>query len=182
MLLPVQFAFNTLSRVSPVSHGVCNVVKRVAIIVTSVLFFGTPLSNKTKIGAPTPRPQAPLPHRPNAYPRVHILLALCQALAQQNVLGNKVLAACWIMALAAHCRYRCSSAGNIPIHGVYQALQERAPCSASSRHRGQRPDHQNCLRASLQRGRSGIAVAIICYTGGEPSKVEGAQAQRPFVT
>lgn len=49
-VLFVQFAFNTLSRISPVSHGVCNVVKRVAIIVTSVLFFGTPLSAKTKIG------------------------------------------------------------------------------------------------------------------------------------
>jgi Tpt phosphate/phosphoenolpyruvate translocator len=45
-----QFAFNTLSRVSPVSHGVCNVVKRVAIIGTSVLFFGNTLTNKTKIG------------------------------------------------------------------------------------------------------------------------------------
>jgi hypothetical protein len=30
-----QFAFNTLARVTPVSHGVCNVVKRVAIIGTS---------------------------------------------------------------------------------------------------------------------------------------------------
>ena len=48
----LQFAFNTLQRVNPVSHGVCNVVKRVAIIVTSVLFFGTPLSTKTKIGKP----------------------------------------------------------------------------------------------------------------------------------
>jgi len=45
-----QFAFNTLGRVSPVSHGVCNVVKRVAIIVASVIFFGTPLTMKTKIG------------------------------------------------------------------------------------------------------------------------------------
>lgn len=34
-----QFAFNTLQRVSPVSHGVCNVVKRIAIIFSSVLFF-----------------------------------------------------------------------------------------------------------------------------------------------
>lgn len=46
----VQFAFNTLSRVSPVSHGVCNVVKRVVIIGTSVLFFGNKLTTKTKIG------------------------------------------------------------------------------------------------------------------------------------
>lgn len=34
-----QFAFNTLQRVSPVSHGVCNVVKRIAIIFSSVFFF-----------------------------------------------------------------------------------------------------------------------------------------------
>jgi hypothetical protein len=34
-----QFAFNTLQRVSPVSHGVCNVVKRIAIIFSSVIFF-----------------------------------------------------------------------------------------------------------------------------------------------
>ena len=90
-----QFAFNTLSRVSPVSHGVCNVVsiaraprtwlhgmhdcnfhcmyvwvhvsrhcaelqlspallalqvKRVVIIGTSVVFFGTSLTTKTKMG------------------------------------------------------------------------------------------------------------------------------------
>ena len=45
-----QFAFNTLARVTPVSHGVCNVVKRVAIIATSVLFFGNTLTTQTKIG------------------------------------------------------------------------------------------------------------------------------------
>lgn len=45
-----QFAFNTLSRVSPVSHGVCNVVKRVVIIGTSVVFFGTKLTTQTKLG------------------------------------------------------------------------------------------------------------------------------------
>ncbi|PSC73006.1 diaminopimelate decarboxylase chloroplastic-like [Micractinium conductrix] len=45
-----QFAFNTLARVSPVSHGVCNVVKRVAIIGTSVLFFGNKLTAQTQIG------------------------------------------------------------------------------------------------------------------------------------
>ena len=52
MLLALQFAFNTLSRVSPVSHGVCNVVKRVVIIATSVVFFGTTLTPNTKIGQP----------------------------------------------------------------------------------------------------------------------------------
>jgi Tpt phosphate/phosphoenolpyruvate translocator len=45
-----QFAFNTLGRVTPVSHGVCNVVKRVAIIATSVLFFGNALTAQTKAG------------------------------------------------------------------------------------------------------------------------------------
>lgn len=52
LILCLQFAFNTLSRVSPVSHGVCNVVKRVVIIGTSVVFFGTTLTPKTKIGVP----------------------------------------------------------------------------------------------------------------------------------
>lgn len=45
-----QFAFNTLERVNPVSHGVCNVVKRIVIIGTSVLFFGNVLTTQTKIG------------------------------------------------------------------------------------------------------------------------------------
>lgn len=41
---PPQFAFNTLQRVSPVAHGVCNVVKRVAIIFSSVIFFNQTLT------------------------------------------------------------------------------------------------------------------------------------------
>ena len=45
-----QFAFNTLARVSPVSHGVCNVVKRVCIIGSSVMFFGNKLTMQTKLG------------------------------------------------------------------------------------------------------------------------------------
>ena len=45
-----QVAFNTLERVAPVSHGVANVVKRVFIIVTSVLFFGNQVTPKTAIG------------------------------------------------------------------------------------------------------------------------------------
>lgn len=45
-----QFAFNTLQRVSPVSHGVCNVVKRVAIIFSSVIFFNQKLTTQTLIG------------------------------------------------------------------------------------------------------------------------------------
>lgn len=45
-----QFAFNTLERVNTVSHGVCNVVKRIVIIATSVLFFGNVLTRQTQIG------------------------------------------------------------------------------------------------------------------------------------
>lgn len=46
----VQFAFNTLQRVSPVSHGVCNVVKRVVIIFSSVLFFNQTLTQQALVG------------------------------------------------------------------------------------------------------------------------------------
>lgn len=46
----MQFAFNTLERVSPVSHGVCNVVKRVAIIGSSVLFFNQTLTAQAMVG------------------------------------------------------------------------------------------------------------------------------------
>lgn len=35
---------------NPVSHGVCNVVKRIAIIFSSVLFFGNVLTPKTQLG------------------------------------------------------------------------------------------------------------------------------------
>mmetsp|Transcript_8750 Transcript_8750/g.22544 ORF Transcript_8750/g.22544 Transcript_8750/m.22544 type:complete len:153 (+) Transcript_8750:3-461(+) len=45
-----QFAFNTLARVNPVSHGVCNVVKRIIIIGSSVLFFGNVLTRQTMVG------------------------------------------------------------------------------------------------------------------------------------
>ncbi|KAI8477039.1 MAG: plastid triose phosphate/phosphate translocator [Monoraphidium minutum] len=45
-----QFAFNTLQRVSPVSHGVCNVVKRVVIIFSSVLFFNQVLTTQALVG------------------------------------------------------------------------------------------------------------------------------------
>ena len=45
-----QFAFNTLSRVNPVTHGVCNVVKRIVIIFSSIAFFGNVLSRQTLTG------------------------------------------------------------------------------------------------------------------------------------
>ncbi|KAG1666122.1 hypothetical protein FOA52_010912 [Chlamydomonas sp. UWO 241] len=45
-----QFAFNTLQRVSPVSHGVCNVVKRIAIIFSSVVFFNQVMTTQALVG------------------------------------------------------------------------------------------------------------------------------------
>lgn len=56
-----QFAFNTLARVSPVSHGVCNVVKRVAIIATSG-------ENPTPAAHPTNPPPKPHPNTTNPFP------------------------------------------------------------------------------------------------------------------
>ncbi len=46
----LQFAFNTLQRVSPVSHGVCNVVKRIAIIFSSVFFFHQVMTTQAMVG------------------------------------------------------------------------------------------------------------------------------------
>lgn len=39
-----------LQRVSPVTHSVGNCVKRVVVIVTSVLFFRTPVSSINSLG------------------------------------------------------------------------------------------------------------------------------------
>ncbi|KAK1372798.1 Phosphoenolpyruvate/phosphate translocator 1, chloroplastic [Heracleum sosnowskyi] len=45
-----QVAYMLLQRVSPVTHSVGNCVKRVGVIVTSVLFFGTPVSPINSLG------------------------------------------------------------------------------------------------------------------------------------
>uniref|UniRef100_A0AAU8GRD6 Phosphoenolpyruvate-phosphate translocator 2 n=1 Tax=Anoectochilus roxburghii TaxID=569774 RepID=A0AAU8GRD6_9ASPA len=45
-----QVSYMILSRVSPVTHSVGNCVKRVVVIVTSVLFFRTPVSPINSIG------------------------------------------------------------------------------------------------------------------------------------
>lgn len=39
-----------LARVSPVTHSVANCVKRVVVIVSSVLFFRTPISPVNALG------------------------------------------------------------------------------------------------------------------------------------
>lgn len=46
----VQVSYMILQRVSPVTHSVGNCVKRVVVIVTSVLFFRTPVTAINAIG------------------------------------------------------------------------------------------------------------------------------------
>lgn len=46
----VQVSYMILQRVSPVTHSVGNCVKRVVVIVTSVLFFRTPVSPINGLG------------------------------------------------------------------------------------------------------------------------------------
>lgn len=50
--LPLQWqlSYLILSRVSPVTHSVANCVKRVVVIVSSVLFFSTPISPVNALG------------------------------------------------------------------------------------------------------------------------------------
>ena len=43
-----------LQRVSPVTHSIGNCLKRVIVIVASVIFFQNPMGRQNMIGAPTP--------------------------------------------------------------------------------------------------------------------------------
>ena len=45
-----QVSYSLLARVSPVTHSVTNSLKRVVVIVSSVLFFRTPLSPINSLG------------------------------------------------------------------------------------------------------------------------------------
>lgn len=45
-----QVSYSLLARVSPVTHSVANCVKRVVVIVSSVLFFRTPISPINALG------------------------------------------------------------------------------------------------------------------------------------
>jgi hypothetical protein len=49
-LILLKVSYMILARVSPVTHSVGNCVKRVVVIVTSVLFFRTPVSPVNSIG------------------------------------------------------------------------------------------------------------------------------------
>lgn len=46
-----EVAFFTLSQVNPITHAIGNTIKRVAIIATTVLVFGNPVSNLSLIGS-----------------------------------------------------------------------------------------------------------------------------------
>jgi hypothetical protein len=46
----LKVSYMILARVSPVTHSVGNCVKRVVVIVTSVLFFRTPVSPINSLG------------------------------------------------------------------------------------------------------------------------------------
>ena len=48
----MQVSYMILAQVSPVTHSVGNCVKRVIVIVTSVLFFRTPVSTVNALGKP----------------------------------------------------------------------------------------------------------------------------------
>lgn len=49
-LILLKVSYMILERVSPVTHSVGNCVKRVVVIVTSVLFFRTPVSPINSLG------------------------------------------------------------------------------------------------------------------------------------
>jgi solute carrier family 35, member E1 len=46
----VQVSYMILERVSPVTHSVANCLKRVIVIVSSVIFFQTPVSPINALG------------------------------------------------------------------------------------------------------------------------------------
>ncbi len=50
----VQVSYMILQRVSPVTHSIGNCLKRVIVIVASVIFFQNPMGRQNMIGAPTP--------------------------------------------------------------------------------------------------------------------------------
>ena len=51
----VQVSYMILQRVSPVTHSIGNCLKRVIVIVASVVIFQNQMSQKNILGAPTSR-------------------------------------------------------------------------------------------------------------------------------
>ncbi len=48
----VQVSYMILQRVSPVTHSIGNCLKRVIVIIASVIFFQNPMGRQNQIGAP----------------------------------------------------------------------------------------------------------------------------------
>ena len=47
-----QVSYMILQRVSPVTHSIGNCLKRVIVIIASVIFFQNPMGRQNQIGAP----------------------------------------------------------------------------------------------------------------------------------
>ncbi len=62
-----QVSYMILQRVSPVTHSIGNCLKRVIVIVASVLVFHNPMSRQNMIGEPYPSPY-PQPSRQETLP------------------------------------------------------------------------------------------------------------------
>lgn len=48
----MQVSYMILARVTPVTHSIGNCLKRVIVIVASVIFFQNPMSRQNMLGAP----------------------------------------------------------------------------------------------------------------------------------
>ena len=54
IMLVMQVSYMILQRVSPVTHSIGNCVKRVIVIIASVIVFQNPMSKQNMIGTPLP--------------------------------------------------------------------------------------------------------------------------------
>ena len=60
-ILYLQVSYMILQRVSPVTHSIGNCLKRVIVIVASVIFFQNPMSQQNMLGMPLPLARSSLP-------------------------------------------------------------------------------------------------------------------------
>ena len=65
MRAALQVSYMILQRVSPVTHSIGNCLKRVIVIVASVLVFKNPMSQQNMIGA---IPRTPINHADDLWP------------------------------------------------------------------------------------------------------------------
>ena len=74
--LCLQVSYMILQRVSPVTHSIGNCLKRVIVIVASVIFFQNPMSQQNMLGMPLPLARSSLSAlivESLSYDRLHIL-------------------------------------------------------------------------------------------------------------